>query len=1097
MNPTFSAIISGTVAVALLGTPLSGLSQTLTKAVTTANTAKPVTKTLKVERLGKSAEIKIPEGCSKLTVDYRPRGSLRWQSYKTLSPSGAAQLFKMSDPTGVVVSEWRATATITPPGVKAASAKLPTTFFKGKKSFAKSASETYDRLESAATLGASIGGALKSSATPGLANLASVVASDSAPTSDSTTEVQESDIWKVDGSTVFFFNQLRGLQVIDIADKANPKLKANYRLAESGEDMFVLNASTPGEKDILLLTRTTDAKTQVVSLRYSGSTVKETARYTTDGWLNDSRIAGNQLYIVTTNWAYYDQVSQNTDRTTLHQVEISAAGALTEKQSFDVLAASGSSIVSSAPGWIAVSSSSYKDWNKSNIEVFKVTETGAAKLNSAPLSTIGRVSNKFNVNVDGSSVCAITSRWEQPTDGSWRWVPITTLENFKLDGAKLASLEIIRGESLFATRFAKNTLYAVTFQQTDPLWIIDLEDKANPKITGHLEVPGFSTYIEPIGNFLFSIGLEDGKVAASLFNVADPEKPTLADRCYLDGKWGWSEALYNEKALKVLPDQGLALIPYSGSTSVLQLLDISTAATGKLTLRGQIQNATPSRRATVVDKSLVSITQEQLLTADISNRDKPAIQSEVLLAWPVDRVVVSGDYLLQIATGNAWSAQTPSIKVSRADDENTVLQDIDAGAGTITDVSINGNRLAVLRRVPVANTTTPNDITANSSLRIAACVAYIPRIGGLGNMALDVYDISSLPKLTKTGSAEIDLSTESWWETSNLRWLSPSLVGTLVQRTTAADSWIRPILYAKPIAISEPIATNPVVKVASVAAPKVASFRPAPVRYAPKNTALQVFDVSNIAGPKALPPVEVAATANTKINVTAAGDNLFVLGFGRASEPVASPTIYRTKGPAWDWQFNTWNLFNYTHNLAVIDFSDPAKPVKNESIDLPGRLFALGTIQKTGFIAYSESCITDPAGTVSRQIQATAIDGKDGYLVTALPIERDSRLAALDSDVFVSTKGVITPFRLSEGGTFTPLSPVTLKAQPDALRLLGGALFSSQGLDFSRISWPLEGAKVETARIAYSSDVERLAITNDGSVVIPSGQYGVLRIFGK
>ena len=41
---------------------------------------------------------------------------------------------------------------------------------------------------------------------------------------------EEADIWKIDGSTVYFFNQLRGLQVLDLANPADPRLTASLRL---------------------------------------------------------------------------------------------------------------------------------------------------------------------------------------------------------------------------------------------------------------------------------------------------------------------------------------------------------------------------------------------------------------------------------------------------------------------------------------------------------------------------------------------------------------------------------------------------------------------------------------------------------------------------------------------------------------------------------------------------------------------------------------------------------------------------------------------------------------------------------------------------
>lgn len=47
-------------------------------------------------------------------------------------------------------------------------------------------------------------------------------------------------------------------------------------------------------------------------------------------------------------------------------------------------------------------------------------------------------------------------------------------------------------ETLYATRFVGNKLYAVTFRQTDPLYTVDLSNVADPRITGERQIPGFS-----------------------------------------------------------------------------------------------------------------------------------------------------------------------------------------------------------------------------------------------------------------------------------------------------------------------------------------------------------------------------------------------------------------------------------------------------------------------------------------------------------------------------------------------------------------------------------------------------------------------------
>lgn len=85
------------------------------------------------------------------------------------------------------------------------------------------------------------------------------------------------------------------------------------------------------------------------------------------------------------------------------------------------------------------------------------------------------------------------------------------------------------GETLHGIRFAGTTAYAVTFLQTDPFYVVDLTDPAAPAVVGEVELPGFSSYLHPLGDGLvvgFGPG-EDGRATAKLFDVSDPTAPAV------------------------------------------------------------------------------------------------------------------------------------------------------------------------------------------------------------------------------------------------------------------------------------------------------------------------------------------------------------------------------------------------------------------------------------------------------------------------------------------------------------------------------------------------------------------------------------------
>lgn len=105
------------------------------------------------------------------------------------------------------------------------------------------------------------------------------------------------------------------------------------------------------------------------------------------------------------------------------------------------------------------------------------------------------------------------------------------------------------GEALYGTRFVGNKLYAVTFRQVDPLYIVDLGNAFDPRITGELEIPGFSDYLHPLANgLLLGFGREatpDGWMQGlhlTLFDVSGPA-PREMQRVSI-GKRGSDSALF-------------------------------------------------------------------------------------------------------------------------------------------------------------------------------------------------------------------------------------------------------------------------------------------------------------------------------------------------------------------------------------------------------------------------------------------------------------------------------------------------------------------------------------------------------------------------
>lgn len=117
-------------------------------------------------------------------------------------------------------------------------------------------------------------------------------------------------------------------------------------------------------------------------------------------------------------------------------------------------------------------------------------------------------------------------------------------------------------EEIYGARFIDNRAYIVTFMRTDPLYVINLSDNEAPYIEGELEVPGFSSYLHPIGeNYLLGVGYDvdpsspwatRSGVKVSLYDVTQPANPTELNNYILGGQGSYTPATHELHALNFL-----------------------------------------------------------------------------------------------------------------------------------------------------------------------------------------------------------------------------------------------------------------------------------------------------------------------------------------------------------------------------------------------------------------------------------------------------------------------------------------------------------------------------------------------------------------
>lgn len=109
-------------------------------------------------------------------------------------------------------------------------------------------------------------------------------------------------------------------------------------------------------------------------------------------------------------------------------------------------------------------------------------------------------------------------------------------------------------EALYGVRFLGDRAFAVTFQQIDPLYVLDLSDPTDPFIAGELEVTGFSDFLHPVNDgLLLGLGTGgEGGVKLELFDVSVLSQPLSRGSVTLGGPGSHSEANWNRHAFAYL-----------------------------------------------------------------------------------------------------------------------------------------------------------------------------------------------------------------------------------------------------------------------------------------------------------------------------------------------------------------------------------------------------------------------------------------------------------------------------------------------------------------------------------------------------------------
>lgn len=118
-------------------------------------------------------------------------------------------------------------------------------------------------------------------------------------------------------------------------------------------------------------------------------------------------------------------------------------------------------------------------------------------------------------------------------------------------------------EAMDSARFIGDRCYlATSVIRRDPFFVIDLINPTHPKVLGYLKIPGFTKYLHPYDeNHIIGIGMDEGKVKISLFDVSNVSDPKEKVPPYKTDEGSNSIVLDDHKAFLFDKSRNLLVMP--------------------------------------------------------------------------------------------------------------------------------------------------------------------------------------------------------------------------------------------------------------------------------------------------------------------------------------------------------------------------------------------------------------------------------------------------------------------------------------------------------------------------------------------------------
>jgi Beta propeller domain len=380
---------------------------------------------------------------------------------------------------------------------------------------------------------------------------------------DAQRAIAEADIIQLDAERLYALSKSGTVSVVDVSTPGVLTLLGQETLSGEPFEMYrreglllaMSNGALGSDGELVGGARTdrsTGAAVFVLDVQ-DPARIRTLARLPVPGEIADSRIVGDVLYLATYENSRCYQCGPS-PRTLVTSFDISEPTQLrqVEQVSFESSAPDGSNLAWGTSwkrsifvteqrlyigGHADLDTQNLGTTSEGIIDVLDVSDAGGRLRTGARIRVAGPILSRWQLD-ERDGILRVVSQKGAGRTGNGIGAP--EVDTFRIENARTFTplghmrMNLPRQEGLRTVRFDGSRAYAITYNQTDPLFVIDLSDPSHPEQRGELHIPGFMFHLEPHGDRVIGLGIDrtdpQGSLNVSLFDVSDPDEPLMLER---------------------------------------------------------------------------------------------------------------------------------------------------------------------------------------------------------------------------------------------------------------------------------------------------------------------------------------------------------------------------------------------------------------------------------------------------------------------------------------------------------------------------------------------------------------------------------------